>query len=82
MTNGGHPMTKIVTNIEILGGKPVIAGTRISVEFVLRLLASGMTESEILDDYPHLTREGIHECLNYAADSIKNDVYLSLEAAQ
>ncbi len=74
-------MDRIISNPNILGGKPVIKGTRISVEFVLELLASGIIEQEILKDYPHLTAEDINACLRYAADSFKNEVYLELEHA-
>ncbi len=52
-------MKRITANPKILGGKPVIRGTRISVEFILELLASDVSESEILQDYPHLSKEGI-----------------------
>jgi uncharacterized protein (DUF433 family) len=62
-------MERITANREVLGGKPVIKGTRISVEFILELLASGVTESEILKDYTHLTKEDIQACLGYAAHS-------------
>jgi uncharacterized protein (DUF433 family) len=74
-------MTRITANPKILGGKPIIRGTRISVEFILELLASGVSESEILEDYPHLTKEDISSCLRYAAASFKNDIYIELEAA-
>lgn len=50
------------------GGKPCIRGMRITVYDVLSYLASGMTEQEILDDFPYLTREDILACLSYAAD--------------
>lgn len=53
-------MAKIVVNPKILGGKPIIEGTRISVEFILDLLASDVSDEEILEDYPHLTKEDIH----------------------
>jgi len=49
-------------------GKPCIRGLRITVQDVLEYLASGMTEEEILDDFPDLTREGIKACLAFAAD--------------
>jgi uncharacterized protein (DUF433 family) len=75
-------MKRITANKEILGGKPIIRGTRISVEFILELLASGVTEGEILLDYPHLTADDIHACLEYAAHALKNEVFLELEAAQ
>jgi uncharacterized protein (DUF433 family) len=50
------------------GGKPCIRGMRITVYDVLSYLASGMTEQEILDDFPYLTAADIHACLSYAAD--------------
>ncbi|HJU54533.1 MAG TPA: DUF433 domain-containing protein [Pyrinomonadaceae bacterium] len=50
------------------GGKPCIRGMRITVQDVLEYLASGMTEEEILDDFPDLTREDIQACLAFAAD--------------
>ncbi|HWS52595.1 MAG TPA: DUF433 domain-containing protein [Pyrinomonadaceae bacterium] len=50
------------------GGKPCIRGMRITVQDVLEYLASGMTEEEILDDFPDLTREDIKACLAFAAD--------------
>jgi uncharacterized protein (DUF433 family) len=49
-------------------GKPCIRGLRITVQDVLEYLASGMTEEEILDDFPDLTREDIKACLAFAAD--------------
>ncbi|MCE2396953.1 DUF433 domain-containing protein [Candidatus Poribacteria bacterium] len=72
-------MAEIVVNPRILGGKPIIKGTRISVEFILDLLASDVSEEDILKDYPHLTKEEIHACLRYAARCYKNEVYLELE---
>ncbi|MDQ3820068.1 MAG: DUF433 domain-containing protein [Acidobacteriota bacterium] len=49
-------------------GKPCIRGMRITVQDVLEYLASGMTEEEILDDFPDLTRDDIQACLAFAAD--------------
>lgn len=73
--------SRITANPEILGGKPIIRGTRISVELILELLAAGMSEDEILADYPHISREDIHACLVHAARSLKNDVYLDIDTA-
>ena len=73
-------MERITVNPKILGGKPIIQGTRISVEHILDLLASDVTEQEILEDYPHLSKEDIHACLKYAARSMKNEIYLTLES--
>jgi len=50
------------------GGKPCIRGMRITVYDVLSYLASGMTEQEVLDDFPYLTKDDILACLSYAAD--------------
>ncbi len=54
---------RITANPQIFGGKPIIRGTRISVEFILELLASDVSEDEILEDYPHLTKDDIQACL-------------------
>lgn len=51
---------------DILSGKPIIKGTRISVEFILNLLSSGWSYEEILESYPHLKRESILAALEYA----------------
>ena len=64
----------ILTRPGLLGGKPCIKGTRISVEFILELLASGANREDILRAYPQLTEEGLRAALRYAADAMKNDV--------
>ena len=56
----------IISNPNILHGKPVISGTRISVELILDRVASGMNTKEILKDYPHLTARKIQAALSYA----------------
>ena len=53
-------------------GKPCIRGMRITVSDVLEYLASGMTEAEIIGDFPELTRDDIHACLSFAAAREKN----------
>jgi uncharacterized protein (DUF433 family) len=58
---------RIAVDQEILSGKPVIRGTRLSVELILDLLAAGCTEAEILENYPGLQREDILACLSYAS---------------
>jgi len=58
---------RIVVDSEILAGKPVVRGTRLAVEFMLELLAAGQSESELLTNYPGLTREDILACLAYAS---------------
>jgi uncharacterized protein (DUF433 family) len=64
----------IATDPGVLGGKPCIRGTRISVEFILELLASGATREDILVAYPQVTDEGLTAALQYAARSLKNEV--------
>ena len=54
---------RIEIDPDVLGGKPVIRGTRIPVELLLRKLAEGATEADLLDAYPRLTREAIHAAL-------------------
>jgi uncharacterized protein (DUF433 family) len=60
--------SRIVIDPEIRFGKPTVRGTRITVGDVLSYLAGGMSEDEILKDFPSLTREDIRACLGYAAD--------------
>ena len=62
---------RIVIDPEIMVGKPVIKGTRITVELILRLLAKGLKVDEILEDYPHLTKEDIRAALLYASKVLK-----------
>jgi uncharacterized protein (DUF433 family) len=64
----------IVSDPSILGGKPCIRGTRISVEFILELLASGASPEDIRVAYPHLAADGIAAAIQYAAKSLKNEV--------
>jgi uncharacterized protein (DUF433 family) len=57
--------TEITADQEVMMGKPVIAGTRLTVEFIVERLADGWTEEELLRNYPGLTQEQIHVCLAY-----------------
>lgn len=63
----------IEVNPKVMVGKPVIRGTRITVETILEQFAAGYTEDEILQAYPHLTREAIRAALAYAADVLRNE---------
>lgn len=75
-------MASIITaDPAILGGKPIIRGTRISVDFILELYAAGVSREDILADYPHLTPEALSACLTYAAHAMKNEIYIELRAA-
>ena len=68
----------IVTNPGILGGKPCIRGTRLSVEFLLELAGSGANQNEILTSYPQLTAEALAAAFSYAAQVIKHDRTIDL----
>ncbi len=63
----------IEVNPNILMGKPVIKGTRISVEQILEKLSAGETENEILQAHPHITTENIKAALAFAAQSLKGE---------
>ena len=73
----------IVINPKVLGGKPVIRGTRISVGFILKLLSSDWTIEKIIENYPHLTREGINAAIEYASNVMEGErVFPVMEQAQ
>jgi uncharacterized protein (DUF433 family) len=63
----------IVCNPEILGGKPCVRDTRLSVEFLLELAGSGATREEILTQYPQLTPDGLAAAFRYAAEVLKGE---------
>lgn len=63
----------IEINPRILMGKPVIKGTRISVELILEKLSAGETEDQILQAHPHITKENIKAALAFAAQSLKGE---------
>ncbi|HUE70693.1 MAG TPA: DUF433 domain-containing protein [Pirellulaceae bacterium] len=64
---------RIVMDPKIMFGKPVIKGTRITVELILRKLGEGMTDAEILAHHPHLTVEDIRAAAAFAADHLANE---------
>jgi len=63
----------IEVNPDICGGKPVIKGTRITVEFILELLANSWSYEEILENYPQLKKEDILEAIRYAVEVLKEE---------
>jgi len=73
-------LERIHMNPKILAGKPVICGTRLSVDFILNLLAHGATAQEILDEYEGLGLEDILACLLFAARSLESSAFLPLKA--
>ncbi len=70
---------RIEINPKIMLGKPVIRGTRIAVELILRKLGEGATEADLLDAYPGLTPEDIRAAVGYAADTLAHEETLLLE---
>ncbi len=69
----------IETDPAVMMGKPVVSGTRITVELILEKLAAGETIEQLLEAHPRLTREGIHAALAFAALSLKADVVYPLK---
>lgn len=66
--------SRVTIDSEVLAGKPVIKGTRISVAFILGLLANGWTEQEIIENYPQLVKEDMRAALGYATDVLKEEL--------
>lgn len=72
---------RIVIDPTVMMGKPVIRGTRITVELILRKLAEGATEVELREDYPHLTTEDIRAAVAYGAASVAHEEVVLLPGA-
>ena len=66
-------MERIVIDPAVLCGKPVIRGTRLSVEFLIGLLADGWSEADVLQNYPGLTREDVLAALRYARERLSDE---------
>lgn len=71
-------LERITINPKVMVGKPVVKGTRLTVEYILNLLAHGASETEILQEYSGLTREDIQACLLFAAQSLGNTDFMPL----
>ena len=71
---------RIVLDPKVMAGKPVIRGTRLTVDFILNLLANGQAEDEILNEYPDLTIEDIQACFLFATKSLKDTEFMPLTA--
>ncbi len=67
----------IVSDPDVLGGKPRVRGTRLSVAFILELLASGASRQDILEAYPQLSVEGLNAALEHAARVMQGEVFWS-----
>jgi len=68
---------RIEINPKVMLGKPVIRGTRIPVELILRKLSEGASEAELLDAYPRVKRADIQAALSYAADALAHEVTIT-----
>ena len=77
-------LERIVLNPKVMMGKPVIKGTRLTVEYILNLLAHGATTTEILEEYKGLVQEDIQACLLFATNSLASTSFMPLlaESAQ
>ena len=64
---------RITVDRKVMLGKPIIRGTRIPVELILRKLSEGATEADLLDAYPRLTRDDIQAAIGYAADTLAHE---------
>src|SRR3972149_7733665 len=73
-------LERITLNPNVMTGKPVIKGTRLTVQFILGLLAHGASVEEILEEYKGLTREDIQACLLFATESLENTTFMPLSA--
>ncbi len=67
----------IVADPDILGGKPTVKGTRISVEFIIQRLAQGWTEAELLENYPRLTHQHLQAVFAYVQECLEDGLLIS-----
>lgn len=70
---------RIIIDQEVLVGKPVIKGTRISVDFILELLGNGWSYEQIIENYPQLTKEDILAAISYSAEILKDEKTYALK---
>lgn len=70
----------IVSDKKVLLGKPTIKGTRLSVEFILKLYACGWTEQQILDNYPRITKEALQAVFAYVYECMQDGLLFPIEA--
>jgi uncharacterized protein (DUF433 family) len=71
-------LDRIVVDPRVMVGKPTVRGTRLTVEYILNLLAHGATESEVLAEYDGLTRTDLQACLLFAAQSLQSTLFMPL----
>lgn len=73
---------RIEINPKVMMGKPVIRGTRLTVELILRKLSEGASEKDLMEAYPKLTREDIKAAIRYAADTLAHEEVVILNSAK
>jgi uncharacterized protein (DUF433 family) len=73
-------LERIILDPKVMVGKPVIRGTRLTVDFILNLLAHGATEKEILEEYKGLAEEDIRACFLFATKALKDTDFMPLAA--
>ena len=69
----------IISDPDILGGKPIIKGSRISVQVILEWIASGASVGDLAVEFPHLPAEGIREAVIYAAHFLDNETFIEVK---
>ena len=75
-------LARITARPEVFGGKPIVRDMRISVELILSLLAQGVTQEELLNDYPRLEPEDIRACVAYAHAVVAGDSLAAVSVAE
>ena len=78
MMKDAEMLQRISLNPKVMVGKPVIAGTRLTVEYILNLLAHGQTQDQIIEEYPGLTQSDIQACLLFASRAMQDTTFMPL----
>lgn len=71
----------IISDAGILGGKPIIRGSRISVQFILELIASGANVKNIVEEFPHISEEAVKEAILYASRFLDKEILIEVKAS-
>ncbi len=71
----------IISDPDILGGKPIIKGTRISIQLILEWIASGASVKSIVEEFPHLPKEGVQEAILYASRFLDKEILIEIKAS-
>jgi len=74
-----HWKDRIIADRDVLVGKPIVKGTRLSVDFILSLLAEGWTEEQVLESYPQLQREDLMAVFAFVQQCMVDEQYVALE---